>query len=219
MHDNTGAVYSVAPNLDYHRNRARALLKALKAGEKYALSEFRLFHPDGSSLNSTRVFTLADAQLIIARCQGFSSWTAFKHDREASAPAPANLSFIAIISSRLEETKRFYLTFFHYSIQVDEPDGLVLKSPRGVRTLCFLPPGSNARHSITSTPFSGDGVYLTFSTDNVLRDLERFQSQGVAIETGPITTPGESLFMVRDPNDIGIYVSEPSPLRKIRSIS
>ncbi len=64
-------------------------------------------------------------------------------------------------------------------------------------------------HSISSQPFPGVGVYLTFSTDNVVRDLERFQSRGISIETGPITTPGETLFMVRDPNGIGIYVSEP----------
>ena len=219
MHEKNAAVYSVAPNLAYHRNRARALLRALRAGEEYALSEFRHFHPEGSSSGDGRIFTLTDAQLIIARSQGFSSWTTFKRERENSAPAPANLEFIGFISERLEETKQFYLTFFHYSIQVDEPDGLVLKSPRGIRTLCFVRVGSRPKHVISLLPFPGEGVYLTFSTDDVSRDLERFRTGGVAIETGPLTTAGETLFMVRDPNGIGIYISEPSPLIRARSTS
>ncbi len=219
MHEKNAAVYSIAPNLAYHRNRARALLRALRAGEEYALWEFHHFHPEGSSLSNGRAFTLADAQLIIARSQGFPSWTTFKRERENSTPAPANLEFIGFISEKLEETKRFYLTFFHYSIQVDEPDGLVLKSPRGIRTLCFVRPGSQPKHSISSLPFPGEGVYLTFSTDDVSGDLERFRAAGVAVETGPLTTAGETLFMVRDPNGIGIYISEPSPLLKARSIN
>ncbi len=45
MHEQNAAVYSVAPNLDYHRNRARALLNALKAGRNMLSLSFVFFIP------------------------------------------------------------------------------------------------------------------------------------------------------------------------------
>lgn len=216
MNEKTSPSFSLAPNIDYHRNRAKALLRGLQAGEIYALWEFQQFHPDGSSLSdaqiSERAFSLSDAQNIIARAHGFTNWPQFKNELTRRGPVPADGKFIGIISDKLAETKAFYLTFFNYTIHIDEPDALILRSPRGIRTLGFMRPGSNQTHSITATAFAGQGVYLTFSTDDVLRDLNIFKAKEIPIETGPVTTSGETIFMVRDPNGIGIYISEPSAL-------
>ncbi len=213
MNEKSHPSYSLAPNIDYHRNRAKALLRDLQAGELYALWEFRQFHPDGSSLTEeqvrTRAFTLSDAQTMIAQANGFVNWPQFKDQITRKGPVPADRKFIGFISDKLAETKAFYLSFFNYTIHIDEPDALVIRSPRGIRTLGFFRPGSNENHSITDRAFAGHGVYLTFGTDDVMRDLEIFKAKGIPIETGPISTAGETLFMIRDPNGIGIYVSEP----------
>jgi len=208
--------YSLAPNIEYHRNRAKALLRDLQAGEIYAIWEFRQFHPDGNSLSDeqarTRTFSLNDAQTTIARANGFANWPQFKDEITRKGPVPGDLKFIGFVSEKMAETKAFYLTFFNYTLHIDEPDALIIRSPRGTRTLGFFRPASNDSHVISRKPFAGHGVYLTFGTDNVIRDLTTFQKAGIAIETGPISTAGERLFMVRDPNGIGIYVSEPSEL-------
>lgn len=213
MNEKSQPSYSLAPNLDYHRNRAKALLRDLQGGELYALWEFRRFHPDGASLNDEqlreRAFGLHDAQTMIARMHDCTSWPEFKSRLEARGPVPGDLKFIGFISTKLPETKAFYTTLFGYQIHIDEPDALILRSPQGVRTLGFFSPHSNEKHSVTFEAFAGKGVYLTFGTDEVKRDLAVFQAKGILIETGPITTAGETLFMVRDPNGVGIYVSEP----------
>jgi ankyrin repeat protein len=60
-------------NLEYYRKQAKSLLKAAKTNEANALQRLQLHSPKlGSSA------ALHDAQLTIAREQGFSSWPRFK---------------------------------------------------------------------------------------------------------------------------------------------
>jgi hypothetical protein len=212
MNEKCKPSYSLAPNIDYHRNRAKALLRDLQAGEHYALWEFCQFHPDGKLLTeeqaSDRSFALHDAQMIVARTHGCANWVEFKTQLETRGSVPGDLKFIGFISTELPKTKEFYTSLFAYTLHIDEPDALIIRSPKGVRTLGFLRPNQNPKHSITSELFSGHGVYLTFGTDDVMRDFAAFKAKGIPIETGPIATAGEILFMVRDPNGIGIYISE-----------
>lgn len=205
----TDTKLSIIPNLEYHRSRAKALLKDLKAREGYALWDFALFHPNGTSELPAQDFALHDAQLIIARKQGFDSWARFKSWLASRGPIPGDLKFIGVISTRLKETREFYTTFFGYSIQSETRDAVVLVSPTGRRLLGFLHPRGDTPHSIEGIVFGGNGIYLTFGTDDVMREVEMFRSKGIEIETGPISRAGETLFMVRDPNGIGIYVSQP----------
>jgi catechol 2,3-dioxygenase-like lactoylglutathione lyase family enzyme len=204
---------SIIPNLEYHRSRAKSLLKDLKTRQSYAVWDFCHFHPDGKNCDeaglTNREFALHDAQVIIARRHGFATWARFKEWLLSRGPIPADLKFIGVISERLKETRDFYTSFFGYSIQVETDSSLVLVSPTGSKLLGFLCPNRNSAHSIEGQVFSGDGIYLTFGTDDVERDLDLFRSKGVSIETGPIYRSGEALFMVRDPNGIGIYISEP----------
>jgi ankyrin repeat protein len=71
------------PNLDYDKKQARALLKAVQARDAAAIERARAVHPrwennpDASALPAA--FTLSDAQLVIAREYGFSSWPKLKH--------------------------------------------------------------------------------------------------------------------------------------------
>ncbi|RYG73078.1 ankyrin repeat domain-containing protein, partial [bacterium] len=71
---------SQRPNLEYHRKRAKALLKEVESGSASALDRF-------AALEITEP-KLADAQLVIARENGFSSWSQLK--RHIEGPPASN---------------------------------------------------------------------------------------------------------------------------------
>jgi len=62
----------VRPDLDQVRNQAKDLLKAYRAGDREAIAHFAELHPDRPSAGRAK---LADAQLVLARIYGASSWT------------------------------------------------------------------------------------------------------------------------------------------------
>src|SRR5688572_19326774 len=58
------------PSLEYERKEAKALLRRLRAGDPDALARARARHPAVDAASPR----LADAQLVIAREYGFTSW-------------------------------------------------------------------------------------------------------------------------------------------------
>jgi hypothetical protein len=72
---------SSGSNLDFYRKQAKQLVRDVRAGEGSALERIRpqLRH----------IVSLADAQLVIAREQGFESWAAFQQSVGANPGAPA----------------------------------------------------------------------------------------------------------------------------------
>lgn len=72
------------PNLDQYKKQSKELVKAAKAGDARAFALMREHHPRLTQASDDelrrRTFTLADAQLIVARWHGFESWPKFaKH--------------------------------------------------------------------------------------------------------------------------------------------
>ena len=68
------------PSLEQLRKQAKDLLRHYRAGDQAALSRIRARHPHP---RRDPKFTLADAQLVIAREYGFESWAKLKHHVEA----------------------------------------------------------------------------------------------------------------------------------------
>lgn len=66
------------PNLAQLRKQAKELLKAYRVGESAAVTEVERFERKPDPTN----FALADAQRVLARCYGFSSWNELKHQIE-----------------------------------------------------------------------------------------------------------------------------------------
>jgi len=62
----------VRPNLDQLKHQAKDLLKAYRDGDAEAAAYFAELHPDTAGAHRA---TLADAQLVLARSYGASSWT------------------------------------------------------------------------------------------------------------------------------------------------
>jgi ankyrin repeat protein len=89
-------------NLEYYRKQAKALLKAAKSGAADALS--RLAQHAGaaggsrSSAAGSTALALHEAQLVVAREQGFASWPRFKAFLEQS-----HLDFQGLVSAFIDE--------------------------------------------------------------------------------------------------------------------
>jgi uncharacterized protein (TIGR03067 family) len=66
------------PNLDHLRRQAKAVLVALRAGDKDAVATFREHLPAAAKMTSGKIlkagFRLADAQSAVARHTGFANW-------------------------------------------------------------------------------------------------------------------------------------------------
>jgi len=74
------------PSLEYDKKQSKALLKAYQAGDADALARVRESHPRLQNVPERTIpleeFKLSDAQLVIAREYGFSSWSQLKHQIE-----------------------------------------------------------------------------------------------------------------------------------------
>lgn len=74
------------PNLDFLKRQAKSLLKELGLHDMAAAQRVREFHPRFPGASDTEIFSatlhLSDAQLVIAREAGFSSWARLKHQIE-----------------------------------------------------------------------------------------------------------------------------------------
>lgn len=74
------------PNLEFDKKQAKALLKAYHAGDAAAQERIHAFHPRLQNVPASSIppedFKLSDAQLVIAREYGFSSWSHLKHHIE-----------------------------------------------------------------------------------------------------------------------------------------
>jgi hypothetical protein len=64
--------FPVRPDLDQLRHQAKDLLRELRSGDPSALADFEQHHPEKPDAASAK---LADAQLVLARSYGASSWT------------------------------------------------------------------------------------------------------------------------------------------------
>ena len=85
------------PDLEQQKKRAKDLLKALRAGDEDAFARLRWSHPRlvhaAPGQAESAELKLADAQWVVAREYGFSSWPALKawFDALAGRPTPQRL--------------------------------------------------------------------------------------------------------------------------------
>lgn len=93
MPDRNGAHRRAIPfrlDLDQQKKRAKALCRALRAGDAKALARLSAHHPNPPRV--TADIRLADAQLVIARELGVSSWPALRRHIERMARSRAAIA-------------------------------------------------------------------------------------------------------------------------------
>jgi ankyrin repeat protein len=88
-------------NLDQQKKQARELLRAIRSGDEAAISRLRRWHRRWEAVDDATVRQLAalhDAQLVIAREQGFASWPKLKAYAEPSSNARHTRLFVADVA-------------------------------------------------------------------------------------------------------------------------
>src|SRR5689334_19163107 len=73
-----------ADNLEYFRKQAKALLRRARRGDSAALARFGRVVP-GRVVVGAQSLKLSDAQLVIAREAGFSSWPKLRDELDFRA--------------------------------------------------------------------------------------------------------------------------------------
>ena len=69
------------PDIEQYRKQAKDLLKLLRQGDPDSLERLKSAHPKRlEETASQRRWTLADAQLVIAREHGQPTWADFTHE-------------------------------------------------------------------------------------------------------------------------------------------
>lgn len=85
-------------NLEQQKKQARELLRAIRSGDEAAIARLRRWHTRWEAVDDAAVRQLAalhDAQFVLAREQGFTSWPKLKAYAEPSAHSRHSRLFVA----------------------------------------------------------------------------------------------------------------------------
>jgi ankyrin repeat protein len=106
------------PNLEMQHKRAKDLLRAAWTGDTDALTRIRALHPQPPAPDHLR---LADAQLVIARGYGFTSWSALKRKIESLTKTPVEQFLSALHAGDVARVRTLLETHAEVRAAVNEP--------------------------------------------------------------------------------------------------
>ena len=112
-----------------------------------------------------------------------------------------------IVTSKLEETKKFYTGILNFGVTFENEFYLLLHSPGHQAEISFLLPNHPSQQSLFHKPFQGQGMYLTIEVDDVDSFYNELKKKGVEIKIDIRNEPwGDRHFAIQDPNGIGIDI-------------
>ena len=220
------------PSVEYLRKRAKALLKGLLSKDPLALKRARrieLFATSGSKEDKKRgSYTLHDAQLIIARELGYSSWNRLRaiveqkrrkrimSDLNQQDRTGKNVEYktdltrcspmLAVRSP--SASAQYYRQHLGFEVQGDWNDNYAIVKRDGFQ-LHFIQWQAGEGRSEKKEPFKG-GVYITVSDVDLL--FEELKELRAEIQSEPTDQYyGMREFAVRDPD--GWILAFATPLK------
>lgn len=120
-----------------------------------------------------------------------------------------------IITSKIAETKDFYLTVLGFEVTFENEFYLLLRTPGGRSEISFLLPDHPSQQPLFHKAFQGQGVYLTIEVDDVDKIYNTLKNKGVDIKIELRDEPwGDRHFAIEDPNGVGIDIVHYSPQEK-----
>src|SRR5437588_9251908 len=105
------------PNLEHLKEQAKDLLRKIQQGEPGAIERVRSL----ISFSAPASLKLADAQHVIARDYGFSSWPKLKEHVDSLALDPAGKLSAAVCASDADRTARWLESRPELKAQINEP--------------------------------------------------------------------------------------------------
>jgi len=118
----------------------------------------------------------------------------------------ANKFFPVIITSKLDETKKFYIDLLNCEAVFESDWYIQLVSPKGLE-IGLLIAGHDSQPHFLHQAYGGNGVVLSFEVDNVDDEYKKAQASGLAIAYELKTEEwGQRHFMLCDPNGMVVDV-------------
>lgn len=112
-----------------------------------------------------------------------------------------------IVTSKIKETKDFYVNTFGFGVTFENELYLLLHTPNKEAEISFLLPNHKSQHPLFRPAFGGNGVYLTIEVENVDKEYQRIAEKKIPIQLELKDEPwGDRHFVVVDPNGIGIDI-------------
>ena len=106
------------PNLDKQRKLAKALARDYWRGDPDAIERVRALHPKPPAPDE---FALSDAQLVMARGYGFSSWPQLKRKIDSLTQSPAELFKAAVEAGDVDHVRQLLDSHRDLAARINEP--------------------------------------------------------------------------------------------------
>lgn len=120
-----------------------------------------------------------------------------------------------IITSKLKETRDFYVATLGFGVTFENEFYLLLHTPGHESEISFLLPNHPSQQPFFHKPFQGQGMYVTIEVDDVDKIYNEIRMKGVAIKIDIRNEPwGDRHFAIEDPNGIGVDIVKYSPSQK-----
>jgi Ankyrin repeat len=106
------------PDLDMQRKLAKALARDYWRSDAEAIERVLALHPKPPAREH---FALADAQLVIARGYGFSSWPQMKRKIDSLTKSPLELFKAAVEAGDVEQVRQLFMSHADLVDKINEP--------------------------------------------------------------------------------------------------
>ncbi len=113
-----------------------------------------------------------------------------------------------IITSRLNETKKFYIDVLGFEVKFDADWYCLLHCPDNPNSeVAFMQPNQSSQDKLFQKEFSGHGVWFTIEVPDVDSECARIKQCGTPIKVDIRNEEwGDRHFAIVDPNGIGIDI-------------
>jgi ankyrin repeat protein len=106
------------PNLDKQRKLAKTLARDYWRGDPEAVERVRALHPKPPT---PEIFSLSDAQLVIARGYGFAGWPQLKRKIDSLTKSPAELFTAAVEMGDVDQVRLLFRSHRDLVSRINEP--------------------------------------------------------------------------------------------------
>ena len=117
-----------------------------------------------------------------------------------------------IITTKLAESKAFYMKHLGFGVTFENEFYLLLHTPNHEAEISFLVPNHPSQDSLFHKPFQGQGIYLTIEVDDVDKMYEAMKQKHIPIKIELRNEPwGDRHFAIEDPNGVSIDIVHHTP--------
>lgn len=137
---------------------------------------------------------------------------AFSQNNSSTKPNTRMKLNAGVITSKIKETKEFYLNYLGFGVTFENEFYLLLHTPGHSSEISFLLPNHPSQQPFFHKPFQGQGIYLTIEVDDVDAIYNALKKKKVPIKIEMRDEPwGDRHFAIEDPNGVAIDLVKYSP--------